>query len=296
MLTYHQQGPVTFIWRQFHKRYLSHQSINLAWKLFIYFFISISHGPMLLYSHPVSLLEFFMADQIQFQLWKQDPYWFPVSMKLTISWLMTTRAEPIFCLLLRVSSDYAQPITGQVTEVTCPVIGRAQPELTPSKRQKIGPGVLPTDEQGLSQWEMTYARNYLGCETNYNSHVFFLFSHLYPPQFPPVWPWELLSLPPGDGGFHVLVRQSYVHAPHGTEPGSANQSTACIGLKKKSLVKTLSKQIQFPFQQIQNSVRCCYNAVNFLQTPHNRHPIARPWGRAMGCLLWIQIPIYVLPQ
>ena len=32
---------------------------------------------------------------------------------------------PVFCLLLRVSSDYAQPITGQVTEVTCPVIGRA---------------------------------------------------------------------------------------------------------------------------------------------------------------------------
>ena len=46
----------------------------------------------------------------------------------------------IFCLLLGVSSDYAKPITGQVTEVTCPVIGRAQPELTPSKRQKMGPG------------------------------------------------------------------------------------------------------------------------------------------------------------
>ena len=46
---------------------------------------------------------------------------------------------PVFCLLLRVSSDYAQPITGQVTEVTCPVIGWAQPELTPSKRQKTGP-------------------------------------------------------------------------------------------------------------------------------------------------------------
>ena len=41
---------------------------------------------------------------------------------------------PVFCLLLRVSSDYAQSITGQVTEVTCPVIGRAQSELTPSKR------------------------------------------------------------------------------------------------------------------------------------------------------------------
>ena len=49
------------------------------------------------------------------------------------------RPGPIFCLLLGVSSDYAQPITGQVTSVTCPVIGRAQPELTPSKRQKTGP-------------------------------------------------------------------------------------------------------------------------------------------------------------
>ena len=50
---------------------------------------------------------------------------------------------PVFCLLLRVSSDYAQPITGQVTEVTCPVIGRAQPELAPSKRQKTGPVLGP---------------------------------------------------------------------------------------------------------------------------------------------------------
>ena len=53
---------------------------------------------------------------------------------------------PVFCLLLGVSSDYAQPITGQVTEVTCPVIGWAQPELTPSKRQKTGP-----DVDGLKQ-------------------------------------------------------------------------------------------------------------------------------------------------
>ena len=46
---------------------------------------------------------------------------------------------PVFCLLLGVSSDYAQPITGQVTEVTYPVIGWAQPGLTLSKRQKTGP-------------------------------------------------------------------------------------------------------------------------------------------------------------
>ena len=30
MLTYHQWGPVIFIWGQFHKRYLSHQSLRLA--------------------------------------------------------------------------------------------------------------------------------------------------------------------------------------------------------------------------------------------------------------------------
>ena len=51
-----------------------------------------------------------------------------------------TRSGPVFCLMLRVSSDSAQSITGQVTEVTCPVIGRAQPELTLSKSQKTGPG------------------------------------------------------------------------------------------------------------------------------------------------------------
>ena len=60
-----------------------------------------------------------------------------VSLKLVL--LQTPR--PVFCLLLRVSSDYAQPITDQVTEVTCPVIGRAQPELTPSRRQKMGPNL-----------------------------------------------------------------------------------------------------------------------------------------------------------
>ena len=35
------------------------------------------------------------------------------------------------------------------------------------------------------------------------------------------------------------------------------------------------------------TVRCCCNVVKFLQIPHNRHPIALPWGWAMGCQLWI---------
>ena len=54
----------------------------------------------------------------------------------------TIKPGPVFCLLVGVSSDYTQPITGQVTEVTCPVISQAQPELTQSKRQKTGPDMI----------------------------------------------------------------------------------------------------------------------------------------------------------
>ena len=49
------------------------------------------------------------------------------------------RSGAVFCLLLQVSSDYARPITGQVTEVTCPVIGRTQPELTPEQETEYRP-------------------------------------------------------------------------------------------------------------------------------------------------------------
>ena len=41
------------------------------------------------------------------------------------------------------------------------------------------------------------------------------------------------------------------------------------------------------------TVRCRYNAVNFLSNPYNRHPIAHPWGRGIGCLLWVQIFFYI---
>ena len=54
---------------------------------------------------------------------------------------------PVFCILLGVNSGYVQPITGQVAEVTCPAISRSQPELTPSKRHKMGPDVCLSDLQ-----------------------------------------------------------------------------------------------------------------------------------------------------
>ena len=40
-------------------------------------------------------------------------------------WCVSISSGPVFCLLLGVTSGYAQPITGQVTSVTWPVIGWA---------------------------------------------------------------------------------------------------------------------------------------------------------------------------
>ena len=36
--------------------------------------------------------------------------------------------------------------------------------------------------------------------------------------------------------------------------------------------------------------------VSCLPNPHNRHSIAHPWGWGIGCLLWIQTSVCVLPQ
>ena len=44
------------------------------------------------------------------------------------------------------------------------------------------------------------------------------------------------------------------------------------------------------------TVRCRYNAVNFHQNHHKTRPIAHPLGRDMGCILWVQTYIHILPQ
>ena len=56
------------------------------------------------------------------------------------------------------------------------------------------------------------------------------------------------------------------------------------------------KQSIAKFMEIKGShtVRCRDSAVNFPQNSHNRHSIARPWGRSMGCLLWVWRVIYIL--
>ena len=51
-----------------------------------------------------------------------------------------------------------------------------------------------------------------------------------------------------------------------------------------------------PGHTLQCTVRFRYNVVNFIKIEHKGHPIVRPLGRGMGCLLWIQSLIYFLPQ
>ena len=46
---------------------------------------------------------------------------------------------------------------------------------------------------------------------------------------------------------------------------------------------------------LSTTVRCRYNAVNFLQNYEKRHPEARPLGRDMGSLLHILTMINILP-
>ena len=45
-----------------------------------------------------------------------------------------------------------------------------------------------------------------------------------------------------------------------------------------------------------HTVRCRYHVINFLKNINKRHPTARPLGRGMGCLLWIQHLIDIQPQ
>ena len=87
--------------------------------------------------------------------------------------------EPVFCLLLWVSSDYAKPITGQVTEVTCPVIGRAEPELTLSKRQKTGPGEQTAIMPVSTMWSPLPAANYLIIPVSWSWSAFQIFVREY---------------------------------------------------------------------------------------------------------------------
>ena len=66
--------------------------------------------------------------------------------------------------------------------------------------------------------------------------------------------------------------------------GSGHQftyaTTACINLWPDWRIGKIS------------TVETLYNTVNFCWSTHKRHSIARPKGRGMGCLLWVQRATY----
>ena len=67
-------------------------------------------------------------------------------------------------------------------------------------------------------------------------------------------------------------------------------------LKTISLVLMRSYEFPGATTKSKTTVRCRYNAVNFQQNSHNRHPITRPWGRGMGCLLWVESLVKFCPS
>ena len=95
-----------------------------------------------------------------------------------------------------------------------------------------------------------------------------------------------------------LRRRSLSQDPLSTRDDT--DSPAVGGSRRTSLVSSRAGSITSPVTTVsdylENTVWCRYNAVNFLTNIHQRHPIARPLGWGMGCLLWIQHLIDILPQ
>ena len=59
---------------------------------------------------------------------------------------------------------------------------------------------------------------------------------------------------------------------------------------------SLSKDNLHVWRSKKVAVQCPYNAVNFLPNQNKIHPITRPLGRGMGCILVVQTVIHTLPQ
>ena len=54
----------------------------------------------------------------------------------------------------------------------------------------------------------------------------------------------------------------------------------------------ISLHCHLDFFKLSITVETLYNTIDFCSSTHKRHSIARPKGRAMGCLLWVQRATY----
>ena len=83
--------------------------------------------------------------------------------------------------------------------------------------------------------------------------------------------------------------------PHKCCWGKVGQLWGNVGHRpvRDILVKYWLYEIRFLWKKNpKNTVETLYNMVNFCWSTHKRHSIARPKGRGMGCLLWVQRATY----
>ena len=73
--------------------------------------------------------------------------------------------------------------------------------------------------------------------------------------------------------------------------GSTKTDYECWQISEHLIITMLCWRLRYQY-----TMRCRYNAVNFLQNCHKRHTIARPLGRVMECLLWVQTLNDILTQ
>ena len=87
----------------------------------------------------------------------------------------------------------------------------------------------------------------------------------------------------GMDGCHPAAIQPHWWHVEGSQPGSPMHTgqEVHIGRTQTSIEFHYSTDHYIP-----HTVQCRYNMVNLLHNPHNTHPIACPWRRDKGCLLW----------
>ena len=72
----------------------------------------------------------------------------------------------------------------------------------------------------------------------------------------------------------------------------SNKSHKCMA-QLWDITAGLLRDFHLSLQWTENTIQCVYNTFSFIWNTLNRHPIARWWGWAMGCPVWVETLIYV---
>ena len=85
----------------------------------------------------------------------------------------------------------------------------------------------------------------------------------------------------------MLIKACYLIQPLEQEGGCQK---CCIALCSKVFINHFYQMKAS--SECFNTVETRYNTINFCWSTHKRHSIARPKGRGMGCVLWVQRATY----